>query len=149
MIYASLHPERCGDGRLFNISDNEVPCKYGELWPRLAKWFGLVGTTPDEEFHEQQNTLKVGELPQITPNLTPGEYITKHRDVFALNGCGNALTGGVGVGNRQLDSVGYWLSFDRQLSLERLKETGFELDRDSVQSWLETFAMFRKAGLIL
>jgi hypothetical protein len=53
------------------------------------------------------------------------------------------------VGSRQLDSVGYWLTFDRQLSLKKLRDTGFEGDVDHVQGWLESFEMFRKAGLIL
>lgn len=147
MIYASMHPEKCA-GQLFNIADNEVPCKYGELWPRLAKWFGLVGKLPAETSEAQDNALKAGELPQDT-SMTPGEYVAKHRDTFAKNGCPNAVSRGVGAGNRQLDSVGYWLTFDRQMSLKKLKESGFEVDKDPVQGWLETFEMFRGAGLIL
>lgn len=150
MIYASLHPETCGGGRLFNIADNEVPCKYGDLWPRLAAWFGLEGTGPAEVSIAQDNKLKVGELSKTsTTTLTPGEYVTKYRDIFARQGCPEAVRKGVGYGSRQLDSVGYWLTFDRQLSLDRLKETGFERDRDPVEGWLESFEMFRKAGLIL
>ncbi|KAJ5147499.1 hypothetical protein N7476_000975 [Penicillium atrosanguineum] len=148
MIYASMHPKKCGSGQLFNIADNEVPCKYGELWLRLAKWFGLVGKGPAETSQAQDNTFKAGELPQDT-SMTPGEYVAKYRDAFAKNGCPNAVSRGVGAGNRQLDSVGYWLTFDRQMSLKKLKESGFEVDKDPAQGWLETFEMFRKAGLIL
>ncbi|KAJ6075755.1 hypothetical protein N7499_007736 [Penicillium canescens] len=149
MIYASLHPETCGDGQLFNIADNETPCKYGEIWPHLAKWFGLVGVGPTDSPQSLDNTLKVGEVPVTTPSAMPGEYIAKHKDKFAECGRPNAVGGGVGVGNRQLDSVGYWLTFDRQLSLKKLRGTGFEGDIDNVQGWLESFEMFRKAGLIL
>ena len=149
MIYASLHPETCGGGRLFNIADNETPCRYGEIWPRLAEWFGLVGVGPAESMQDQENTLKVGELPQAVQSLTPGEYVAKHRDVFAGHGAVNAVGGGVGVGSRQLDSVGYWLTFDRQMSLKRLRETGFEGDIDPIQGWLESFEKFRAAGLII
>jgi hypothetical protein len=150
MIYASLHRETCGGGRLFNIADNEVPCKYGELWPRLAAWFGLKGTGPAEVSTAQDNTLKVGELSKTSATaLTPGEYASKYRDIFARQGRPDAVCKGVGYGSRQLDSVGYWLTFDRQLSLDRLKETGFEKDLDPVEGWLESFEMFRKAGLIL
>ncbi|GAM38139.1 hypothetical protein TCE0_033r08641 [Talaromyces pinophilus] len=150
MIYASLHRETCGGGRLFNIADNEVPCKYGELWPRLAAWFGLKGTGPAEVSTAQDNTLKVGELSKTSATaLTPGEYASKYRDIFARQGRPDAVCKGVGYGSRQLDSVGYWLTFDRQLSLDRLKETGFERDLDPVEGWLESFEMFRKAGLIL
>lgn len=149
MIYASLHPETCGGGRLFNIADNETPCKYGELWPQLAEWFGLVGVGPAEDSQTQDNTLKVGELPQTTPSFTPGEYVAKYRETFAQCGSEKSVKGGVGAGSRQLDSVGYWLTFDRQLSLKRVRETGFEGDKDPVQAWLQSFDMFRKAGLIL
>ncbi|KAK4152702.1 hypothetical protein C8A00DRAFT_16017 [Chaetomidium leptoderma] len=149
MIYASLHPETCGDGRLFNVADNETPCKYGEIWPKLAKWFGLVGVGPAGNMQDQDNTLKVGELPQTTPAVTPGEYVAKYRDTFAKHGAVNAASGGVGVGSRQLDSVGYWLTFDRQMSLQKLRATGFEGDIDPVQGWLEALEKFRAAGLII
>lgn len=150
MIYASLHPEICGGGRLFNIADQETPCTYGSLWPRLASWFGLVGVGPAEPAQDTgHNTLKVGEVPERISSLAPGEYISKFRDIFAKYGCPKAITGGVGTGNRQLDSVGYWLTFDRQMSLKRLNEIGFEVDKDPVEGWFESFAMFRKAGLIL
>jgi hypothetical protein len=152
MIYASLHPETCGGGRLFNIADSETPCTFGEIWPKLAEWFGLVdvGPRPDGNMQVgQDNALRAGELPQTTPALTPGEYVAKHKDVFAQYGVVNAAGGGVGAGSRQLDSVGYWLTFDRQLSLKRLRETGFEGDKDPVQGWLESFEMFRAAGLII
>ncbi|CAG8417499.1 unnamed protein product [Penicillium salamii] len=149
MIYASLHPRECGSGQLFNIADNQKPCKFGEIWPHLARWFGLVGVGPAENSQALENILKVGELPQTTKFLTPGEYIAEHKGKFAECGRVNAVSGGVGVGNRQLDSVGYWLTFDRQLSLEKLRGTGFEGDKDPVQGWLESFEMFKQAGLVL
>ncbi|KAJ5804886.1 hypothetical protein N7474_010773 [Penicillium riverlandense] len=149
MIYASMNPETCGKGQLFNIADSEIPCKYGEIWPQLARWFGLVGVGPSENSQAPEGSLKVGELPQTIPSLTPGEYVAKHKDTFAKCGHLNAASGGVGAGSRQLDSVGYWLTFDRQMSLTRLRKTGFEGNRDPIQGWLESFEMFRKAGLIL
>ncbi|KAJ5723754.1 hypothetical protein N7488_001789 [Penicillium malachiteum] len=149
MIYASFHPDRCGNGQMFNIADSETPCKYGEIWPRLAEWFGLVGVAPTEKEEDTEGDLKVGELPQGHSALTPGEYVKKYSDTFAARGCLNAVSGGVGVGSRQLDSVGYWLTFDRQMSLMALNKTGFKVDRDPVQAWLDAFEMFRAAGLIL
>ncbi|KAJ5786358.1 uncharacterized protein N7503_011570 [Penicillium pulvis] len=149
MIYASLHPATCGGGQLFNVADSQTACKYGEIWPRLANWFGLVGVGPVEDSQALDNTLKAGELPEATRFLTPGEYFAEHKEQFSELGRANAISGGVGAGRRQLDSVGYWLTFDRQLSLEKLRGTGFEGDRDHVQAWLESFEMFRKAGLIL
>lgn len=148
MIDASHNPETCGGGRLFNIADNETPSTYGDLWVHLAKWFGLVGVGPVENL-QNEAALKVGELPESSPSMAPGEYIGQHRDIFAKLGCMNAASGGVGAGSRQLDSVGYWLTFDRQLSLSKLKETGLQRSEDPVEGWLESFGKFRQAGLIL
>ncbi|KAI1345580.1 hypothetical protein F5Y01DRAFT_300174 [Xylaria sp. FL0043] len=149
MIYASLHPDTCGRGQLFNIADTEVPCTYGELWPRLANWFGLVGGPPAGDTQAVPESLAVGEVPEGTKHLTPGEYIAKHRDVFVKCGWNKAVCGGVGAGSSQLDSVGFWLTFDRQLSLEKLNNTGFGESTDPVLGWINSFEMFRKAGLIL
>lgn len=148
MIYASFNPNTCGQGNLFNIADHEIPCKYGELWPKLAAWFGLEGVGPVED-SEPVNTLKVGELPGSTASLLPGEYISKYKDIFSRCGCNDATTAGVGAGNQQLDSVGFWLTFDRQMSLDKVRNTGFEGNKDPVDGWIESFEMFRKAGLVL
>ena len=144
-----MNPERCGDGRLFNVADSTDPCRYGDLWPELARWFGLKGVGPAEDSGAQNKELKVGELPESTANMPPGEYIIKFREVFQQCGCENALSAGVSRGSNQLDSVGYWLTFDRQLDLKKLVETEFRLDEDPVTGWLDTFEMFRKAKLIL
>ncbi|KAI0481901.1 hypothetical protein F4859DRAFT_438619 [Xylaria cf. heliscus] len=149
MIYASLHSNTCGGGQLFNIADHEVPCTYGELWPRLAGWFGLVGVGPSEHSPVGIDSLRAGELPKDAQILTPGEYVAKYKNIFTQFGHRKAVDGGVGAGRRQLDSVGYWLTFDRQLSLEKLKTTGFEGNSDPVQGWVDSFQMFRNAGLIL
>ncbi|KAI1299495.1 hypothetical protein F5Y03DRAFT_250932 [Xylaria venustula] len=149
MIYASLHPDTCGNGQLFNVADNEVPCTYGELWPRLCKWFGLAGTEGVENSQTDINSLAVGEMPKDSQALAPGEYIARHKNIFLQHGHEKAVSGGVSAGNRQLDSVGYWLTFDRHMSLERLKATGFKAERDPVQGWINSFELFKKAGLIL
>ncbi|KAK8052337.1 hypothetical protein PG993_003722 [Apiospora rasikravindrae] len=133
-IYAGQNPERCGDGRLFNIGDADAPTKMHDLWPRLAAWFGLVGTGPEHRSDAE---------------LLPSEYVERYQGVFGEHGLDKAVKGGVGAGRKQLDSVGSWLTFDRQLSLDRLREAGFQERRDPIVGWLEAFEMFRKAGLIL
>ncbi|KAI0801636.1 hypothetical protein GGR55DRAFT_692516 [Xylaria sp. FL0064] len=125
MIYASLHPDTCGRGQLFNVADTEVPCTYGELWPRLANWFGLVGGPPAGDTQAVPESLAVGDVPEGTKHLTPGEHIAKHRHVFTK--CGRS----------------------KALSLEKLNKTGFGESTDPVSGWVNSFEMFRKAGLIL
>ncbi|RAL06951.1 uncharacterized protein BO97DRAFT_409335 [Aspergillus homomorphus CBS 101889] len=155
MVFASLRPGQCGGGRLFNVADCEE-VTYGELWGAIAGWFGLVGGKPVEVEggnvgdEPGEETVGAGEMPAGQGTvLTPGEYVGKYRDVFRRCGCERGFNCGVGAGARQLDSVGYWLTFDRQLDCEKLKATGFEPPQDPVQGWWEAFALFRDAGLIL
>lgn len=148
MIYASLHPDTCGGGRLFNVADHATPTTYRELWPKLAQWYGLVGVVEGGDKGADSKALAVGQMPE-DKGVPPGEYVEAHRAAFAECGRPGAAERGVGAGSRQLDSVGYWLTFDRQLSLDRLRATGFEGDRDPLTGWLDSFDMFRRAGLSL
>ncbi|KAK1658391.1 hypothetical protein BDP55DRAFT_398416 [Colletotrichum godetiae] len=131
-IHASLHGDECG-GKVINMADREQPTKFSDLWPSLADWFGLVGVGPKENDNAEK----------------PGEYVKKYGQIFEENGCGRAVIAGVGGGSVQLDSVGYWLSFDRQLSLQRLRSVGFTEERDPVEGWLEAFEKFKEAKIIL
>ena len=132
-IFAALQPA-CA-GKVINVADRDAPCTYGELWPAIAAWFSLRGE-------------HVRDASQGAEALRPGEYIAKHRRVFADH-APKAVTCGVGAGSEQLDSVGWWLTFDRQLSLRRLREVGFHEEREPVDGWLEAFERLQKAGIIL
>ncbi|GKT76435.1 sirQ protein [Colletotrichum tofieldiae] len=114
------------------MADNAMPTKFSEIWPSLANWFGLKGVGPTGEENDPK----------------PGEYIDKNKHIFEEKDLGRAMVAGVGGGSSQLDSVGYWLSFDRQLSLERLRSLGFMEEMNPVEGWLEAFEKFREAGII-
>ncbi|KNG83243.1 hypothetical protein ANOM_009055 [Aspergillus nomiae NRRL 13137] len=129
-IHAALNPESCG-GKIINMMDNDIPVSASDLWPSIAAWFGLKGVGPAED-----------------DALKPSEYIDKYRHLFAQNRIPKGLTCGVGIGNQQLDSVGWWLTFDRQFSPTRLRSVGFTEQRDPVEGWLEAFERFREAGII-
>jgi hypothetical protein len=131
-IHAALNPDKCGQ-KIINMVDNDRPVNFAELWPAIANWFGLKGVGPSE----------TGDA------LKPGEYVTKFRHLFTENERPKGVTCGVGAGSAQLDSLGWWLSFDRHLSSERLRGVGFTEQRDPVEGWLEAFERFRKAGIIL
>ncbi|KAL4906790.1 hypothetical protein BDW74DRAFT_176400 [Aspergillus multicolor] len=132
-IHAAINPKACG-GKIINMLDNDKPVSASALWPGIAAWFGLKG---------------VGPVGDADDGLKPGEYIERYSHLFAENGKPKALTGGVGAGNKQLDSFGWWLGFDRQFSAERLRAVGFKEQRDPLEGWLEAFGSFRKAGIIL
>ncbi|KAI0126785.1 hypothetical protein BJ170DRAFT_418903 [Xylariales sp. AK1849] len=137
-IYASLHPSTCGGGQLFNVGDRDTPATFREMWSRLAAWFGLKGVGPGTA---DPAAVKGDEL--------PGRYIEKYKGVFEERGLGKAAKAGVGAGSTQLDSVGTWLTFDRDLSLQKLRDVDFGEERDPVTGLLEAFEGFKAAGLIL
>ncbi|KAK1973854.1 hypothetical protein LZ30DRAFT_609650 [Colletotrichum cereale] len=131
-VHASLNGRKY-HAKIINVADSAKPTKFGEIWPSLAEWFGLKGVGPAEN----------------TETTKPGEYVEENKRHFMEKGLGKAMVAGVGGGSSQLDSVGYWLSFDRQLSLERLRSLGFMEERDPVEGWLEAFIKLKEAGIII
>ncbi|KAJ7277554.1 hypothetical protein C8J57DRAFT_1309612 [Mycena rebaudengoi] len=127
-IWASLHPEKTGEGQTFNIADHARPSTMRERWPLIAAHFGLVGTGP----------------PDPDDILKPGEYIIKHADILKER-CkkSNAV-----FKAEFLDSYGYYLNFDRHLSLDKARAAGFDEEMDPTGSWLKAFDSFKAAGMI-
>ena len=128
-IWASLHPEKCGGGQLFNIADQARPSRMSERWPAITKWFGLEGVWPDVNAEDA---------------LKPGEYMEKHKRVLEEQG---------GKGSRvfkaeYLDGYGYHFTFDRHMSLEKVRKVGFEEEIDPNSSWFRAFERLRSAGMI-
>jgi hypothetical protein len=101
-----------------------------ERWPQIASWFGLKGVPPSPS--------------ASADDPKPSDFIKEHQENLTEAG-----VKGVDIWNAgQLDSVGYWLTFDRQLSLKRLRETGFDEERRSEEGWWEAFEMFKRANMI-
>lgn len=128
-IWASVHPEKAGGGHLFNIADRAQPSTMRERWPALAAHFGLVG---------------VGPVASDVTILKPGEYALKHQDVLKAK-CKKPNDV---FGAAFLDQYGYHLNFDRQLSLEKIREAGFLEELDPLQSWIKAFERFKRAGMV-
>ncbi|KAH6693850.1 hypothetical protein F5X68DRAFT_248319 [Plectosphaerella plurivora] len=135
-VHAALEKGRCS-GKILNAADRAHPTTWEELWPKIVAWFGMVGVGPND-----------GADGPVDAGLMPGEYIAKHKHLFEEAGLHKAMSCGVGDGHQQLDSVGTWLTFDRQLSLERLRSVGFEEEADPTTGWLDSFERFRRAGII-
>jgi hypothetical protein len=125
-IHASLNQEAFRE-RIFNVADSSEPSKMSMRWPQIAGWFGLKGTGPEEG-----------------REIKPSEFIKKHEGRLKEEGMK-----GVDVWNAaQLDSYGYWLTFDRHLSLERLRGAGLREEKRPEEGWWDAFEMFRRAGMI-
>lgn len=127
-IWASLHPEKTG-GQIFNIADQERPVSMREKWPVLARYFGLEGVAPSDD-------------PNILP---PSEYVKKHAHVLERLGIkANTVFQGA-----FLDTYGFYLSFDRHMSLEKIRKAGFGEEVDPNVAWFKAFDKFREAGMII
>jgi hypothetical protein len=128
-IHASLHPARFRE-RTFNVADMETPSTMRDRWPQIASWFGLEGVAP--------------RVDASADDLKPSDSVRKHEARLKEAG-----VKGVDIWNSaQLDSYGYWLTFDRQLSLGRLRSAGFEEEARPDGGWWDAFKIFKKAGMI-
>ena len=124
-IWASLHPDKSGNGELFNIADQAKPSSMSERWPQLAQYFGLNGSEPVDD----------------PSALLPSEYVKSHQDV--LRDRGIRIHEGA-----NLDHYGYHFTFDRQLSLDKARDAGFTEETDPTSSWYKAFDRFKKFGII-
>jgi hypothetical protein len=128
-IFASLHSEQF-KGRIFNVAESTTPSTMRDRWPQITSWFGLKGIPPPQSANVSDSK--------------PSDFIKNHHEKLLKAG-----VRGVEIWNAgQLDSYGYWLTFDRQLSLKRLRDAGFEDERRPEEGWWEAFDMFKKAGMI-
>jgi len=127
-IWASLHPEKTR-GQIFNIADREKPVSMQEKWPALAKYFGLEGVGPSDD-------------PNVLP---PSKYAEKHAHVLKQLGIkANTVFQG-----EFLDTYGFYLNFDRHMSLEKIRKAGFEEEGDPDLAWFKAFDKYKEAGMII
>lgn len=128
-IHASLHPDSFRE-RIFNVADNAEPSTFRQRWPQIASWFGLKGVPPPATASAEDQK--------------PSDFIRENQDKLKEAG-----VKGVDIWNAgQLDSVGYWLTFDRQLNLDRVRDAGFVTKSNPEEGWWNAFALFKRAGMI-
>ncbi|OSS43527.1 hypothetical protein B5807_11868 [Epicoccum nigrum] len=129
-VFASLHPGAFRE-TIFNVAESAEPSSMRSTWPQIAECFGLKGVPPS--------------VKASTEDEKPSEFVKRHGEVLKKAG-----VKGVEIWNpAQLDSYGYWLTFDRQLALGRLKGAGYEEERRPVEGWREAFELFKKAGMVV
>jgi hypothetical protein len=128
-VHASLHPSEYKE-RIFNVADCETPSSMRARWPQIASFFKLRGVAPSPM--------------ASASDPSPSNFIKDHQGKIKEAGGKDVII----FNATQLDSVGYWLTFDRQLSLERLRRAGFVEESKPEDGWRETFEMFKKAGMI-
>ena len=122
-IHASLHPDRTGNGEIFNIGDQTRPQSMEELWPVIANCFGLKGIPPAAN---QDPTL-----------IRPSAYLALNK-YKQPEYAGSQLTKA-----SWLDEFGVWYTFDRPLSLEKIRSVDFDEERNATTGWVKTFELFQ------
>ncbi|KAH8705873.1 hypothetical protein BGW36DRAFT_422407 [Talaromyces proteolyticus] len=124
-IWASLHPEKTGNGEIFNIVDQDRPLSMETHWPVIASFFNLEGTAPVED---QDPIL-----------LRPTKYAEKNKKLLRGGNASQLWKAS------WLDEYGHWSRFDRQYSVDKLRSVGFLEECDANSSWLDTFALLKTA----
>ncbi|KAH6974669.1 hypothetical protein EDB80DRAFT_830835 [Ilyonectria destructans] len=130
-IFAALHPDKCGDGGVFNVADGQT-VTWAQVWPELCEHFGLVGGGPDAT---------------STPIL---EFVKQHKGVWL------ELAKKHGLNARLIDEQGWGhvhfmmvqFDFDRQYDLSRSREVGFAEEIDTAQGYIIAWERMRAAKLL-
>ena len=130
-IYASLHPDLTAS-QGFNIGDESDGVKWEDLWPRIASYFGLVGTAPSEEIF---NINKYMQAHESEAKAWAEENGLKEDARTGTNF--GFLTGMLGM-----------TVFDRQYDLSKARGVGFMETRDTAVGYTKAFDLLRAKKII-
>jgi hypothetical protein len=130
-IYASLHPDLTAR-QGFNVGDESNDVKWEDLWPRIASYFGLVGTGPSEEIF---NIDKYMQAHESEAKAWVEENGLKEDALKGTNF--GFLTGMLGM-----------TVFDRQYDLSKAKGIGFMETRDTAVGYMNAFDLLRAKKII-
>ncbi|KAH6656613.1 hypothetical protein BKA67DRAFT_654940 [Truncatella angustata] len=130
-IHAALNTDECGGGAAFNVADGQA-VTWAQVWPKLCKHFGLVGTGPD---------------PSAIPML---EFVEKHKnvwqDIAKRHGLNDKVVEQQGWGHVHFMMVDF--DFDREYDLTRSREVGFREVVDTVQGYISSWERMRAAKFL-
>lgn len=130
-IFAALNTDKCGSGGVFNAADGDT-VSWEQVWPALARHFGLVGTGPAEgsvamEDFVKQNRAAWSKLAQT--------YGLREKVIDEQN------WGHVHFMMVQFD-------FDRQYDLSRAREVGFNETIDTAKGYAIAWDRMRDAKIL-
>jgi hypothetical protein len=129
-VFASLQPERVAE-RAFNVVDGEA-FAWRDLWPRLAAYFGLIGTGPGKDGQGSVKKFVHGQK-----NEWEGWVARRGLNSGALEGTGFEFVD---------DVMGIPIRRDYDSSLR--KEVGFTEERDPFDGYRIAFDEMRAARII-
>jgi len=131
-LYASLNAGKSKNSELYNIADCAEPQTWSSLWPMICSHFGLIGVPP---------------LSQETPPLA--EYFASHLSELAELGekYGTELE----LPFMMTTEVSLFdsLTFDRQMSIQKVKGIGFLEEESPEKVWGKFFERMGAAKRLL
>lgn len=131
-IFAATNPDKCGNGGVFNIADQDEPISWSKIWPGLCHYFGLIGTGPKE-----------GSEP-IKP------FVEKHMDAWNKI-CRDQSLDDKAIMAQEWGFVHAMLvqiDFNRQYDLSRARQVGFTESIDTVEGYKISFDRMAAAKII-
>lgn len=129
MVWAAQHPTASSGGQKFNVADSGSPSSMEEMWPRITAYFGLKGLPPPDN---------------LDSYTMPSVYLDKHGDILKQNGLSPAQ---ISKGS-WLDLYGTAYTYDRHLSLDKVRAAGFTEERLVFDGWMETWDRMKAAKMI-
>lgn len=118
-IYAAVNPEKCGGGGVFNVADGQA-VSWSQVWPRLCKYFGLVGQGPAA----QPTSIQ--------------DFVKEHEDAWDVLGKEHCVDRSA-VKEFDWGFLEFMLvkcDFDREFDLSRSREVGFMEEIDTVKGFV-------------
>lgn len=131
-IFAAVHPDKCGNGGVFNIADQDEPVTWSSVWPGICRYFGLHGIGP------RDNTVPMQ------------KFVSEHMGTWEALCNAHGLDTAV-VQSQNWAHVHFMLvqfDFDRQYDLSRAREVGFLERIDTVQGYKIAFDRMAAAKVI-
>lgn len=131
-IYAALNPAKCGDGGVLNAADGKT-VTWAQVWPRLCKYFGLIGVKPSEVGSQSMQ-----------------DFVQEHRDAWTALAKKHNLNEAV-VDQQGWSHVHFMLvdfDFDRQYDLSRSREVGFSEEIDTVEGYVLAWERMKAANIL-
>lgn len=131
-IYASLNPERCGKGGVFNIADKDEPVTWAEVWPGICHYFGLKGVSPRTGSQSMEDFVQ--------------EHMAEWQAICSDQGLDQHAVKSQNWGHVHFMLVQF--DFDRQYDLTRARQAGFTESVDTVEGYKIAFQRMVAAKII-
>lgn len=131
-IFAAVNPDKCGNGGVFNIADQDDAVTWSTVWPGVCRYFGLIGTGPKE-----------GSVPMRT-------FAEEHMDAWEQF-CREQSLDNQAIKDQNWGHVHFMMvqfDFDRQYDLSRARQVGFTESIDTVEGYKIAFDRMAAAKII-